>query len=351
MCLEALALSYEEFAKARGSWSTSLENCVDNNIFLTWEWITGWWKHFGQGREFTLIAIMDKGRFVAAAPLMKSRARKWGITIQKMEFVAAPMSDYHNFLLTEKSPEHVKMILDYASQSFPADLIELKEIPEDSALSQILRTKLNERPRFEEKVLGGCPYISLPARWEDYWATLRSSFRRNLRRLERNLRRKYIVEYEICRSDAVKNAMKNLFDLHQARSKSVRRLGIFSDLQTRGFHLDVASSFAEMGWLVLDQLKVNNETVAAGYNFKYGNKLYFYISGSSPTYSQYGVESLRNMYLIKHSIESGMKEYDFMRGEEAYKGNWNTLTRRNLRFRISKNRVRVLIGDLISKMA
>ncbi|MGZ3634342.1 MAG: hypothetical protein ACXVAJ_08475, partial [Parachlamydiaceae bacterium] len=39
---------------------------------------------------------------------------------------------------------------------------------------------------------------------------------------------------------------------------------------------------------------------------------------------------------IKYGIEKGLKEFDFLRGNETYKSLWGTNVRKNLQFRIPK---------------
>ncbi len=143
--------------------------------------------------------------------------------------------------------------------------------------------------------------------------------------------------------------MKTVFDLHQKRWQARKQPGAFSDQRFRDFHLDVARPFAERGWLTLNFLTLNDEPVAAGYAFKYAQKLFCYLSGFDPQYSEYEVGNLRHICLIKYCIENGLKEYDFLRGGESYKSLWNTSTRSNLQVRTIKRKIIPLVYDWITK--
>jgi len=158
------------------------------------------------------------------------------------------------------------------------------------------------------------------------------------------------VDFEICNDiETISNAMETFFDLHQSRWRSQEKPGAFADRKFRDFHLDVAKAFAKRGWLVLNFLMLNGEPVAAGYDFKYEQKLFYYLSGFDPEYSRYNVGHLRHMYLIKHCIENGLREYDFLRGDEPYKMKWNTSLRKNMEVRAIKRRIIPVFYNWITK--
>lgn len=344
-------LTFEEFLDARTVWNDTLRRSTDNHIFLTWEWLTNWWRHYGDKRKFLLITVSDGKRIVAAAPLMSSRYKLYGLQLRKIEFIGTPASDYHSFLLTDRKPEYAKIMIEYADHVAPEwDCIELQEVPENSETAKIIRTTSKEPLGLEERIQNLCPFIPLPNTFEDYLRRLGSSWRRNLRRWERKLRQNFKIDFNIHNDiDTVNDSMKIVFDLHQKRWQSRKEPGAFSDQRFYDFHLDVAQSFAERGWLTLNILTLNDEPVAAGYSFEYTQKLFCYLSGFDPHLSEYHVGHLRHMYLIKHCIENGLKEYDFLRGVESYKRLWKSFIRRNLQVRATKRRIIPIVYDWITK--
>lgn len=342
-------LDYDEFLNARDTWDEALRRSSDKNIFLTWEWLSTWWKYFGEKKGFLLTVITDEQKILAAAPLMYTAYRSLGIGVTKIEFAGSPDSDYHSFLLTENKPEYVMMIIDHARMSAPRTaVIELDEIAEDSVSADLVRTV----SKTEGTVRHQCPFITLPVTWDAYYQTLGPNFRSYLRRSERKIQQNYQVQHQIC-SDygAVNQIMKTLFELHQKRQRSKKRVGVFAEERMRKFHLDVARCFFERGWLMLDSMLLNNELAAIGYNFVYANKVYYYLSGHDPLFSDYSVESLRHMSLIRSCINNGLTEYDFLRGNEAYKERWTNSARRNLRFKLGPKGTHDALNRLITKTA
>jgi CelD/BcsL family acetyltransferase involved in cellulose biosynthesis len=326
--------SPEEFLEMKDTWNNAVQRCLDNHVFLTWEWLSTWWKHFGGNRKFLLLTLSDSGRVLASAPLMSTVYSLFGARVRKIEFLGTPASDYQTFLLTERKTENVELLLGYAQRRVPDwHFVELTDVPERCETSQILGSMRLAPLGFEHEVMEACPYVSLPEDFDDFQRTLSPHFLNEIRRRERRLGEEFGVEFEVVeRSEHAEDAVRSLAILHQKRSVVKGHMGIFSDERVMGFHLDIARSFAKNGWLLVAFLKVNGRRVSGQYNFIYANKLYCYLSGFDPVYAKYGLGSIIDFRLIEHCINAGIKEYDFARGQEPYKNRWNPRLRDNLRF-------------------
>ncbi len=66
-------------------------------------------------------------------------------------------------------------------------------------------------------------------------------------------------------------------------------------------------------------LEINGEKVATSLSFVCRNVRYLYNSGYNPAQSSLSVGLLNHALTIKKSIEEGLRAFDFMRGDEAYK--------------------------------
>jgi CelD/BcsL family acetyltransferase involved in cellulose biosynthesis len=338
--LKVAAPTFEEFLDARTKWNFALQRSLDNHIFLTWEWLSCWWKHYGNKRNFILVTINDGEKILAAAPLMNTEYNLFGMKLRKIEFIGTPASDYHSFLLTVKKPEYTRTMIKYVNRIAPDwDCFEFEEVPTDSETADVLRTISKEPFKLKEDIGTLCPYIILPSKFEDYFKGLGSNWRRNMRRWVKKLKQDFKVEFKICNSvETIDDALRTFFDLHQKRWRSKRQPGEFADKTFCDFHHDVARSFAEKGWLTLCFLTLDDEPVSAVYAFKYAQKMFNYLTGFDPQYSIYRVGHLIFLYLIQHSMNNGTKEFDFMRGDESYKRQWNPVVRKNLELRAIRKR-------------
>ncbi len=104
---------------------------------------------------------------------------------------------------------------------------------------------------------------------------------------------------------------------------------------------EVAKKFAHKGWLNLSFLDINGEHVSGVLGFEYNEKYYYYQTAFDPNYS-YSVGNIHILYILKDLIARGLKEFDFLRGAEAYKLRWQPLLRNN-------NRIVMMTKNPVSK--
>ena len=321
-------------------WDQMVSKSLDNHPFLTYEWLTSWWKHFGKGKELKLFTSRHDGAISLAIPVMYSTRRVFGMKHSKVEFAAAPESDYNVFLVTsfqEASRTVDELIASMMEDSTDADCVVFEDVPENSLTSRLLEKVNGEGLGGSCSVTNSCPYIPLPHSFELFLQSLGPNMRRNLKVWERQALEDYRVEF--VRYDKIgtaEEAMNILFDLHQKRQREIGNYGVFSDSVQRRFHADVADAFAEKGWLALFFLTFNGKPVSTVYAYEYNKKLYAYLCGFDPEYARYRPGHLAFKNLIRYGIEKELKELDFLRGDEEYKTRWGAMVRNNFEFRFPK---------------
>src|SRR5712692_8540819 len=82
----------EAFRRLRTEWNDLLAASDADCVFLTWEWLFTWWKHFGAGLRLAILAVRDRGELVGIAPL--ALRRRLGFPV--LEFLGSGLvgSDY-----------------------------------------------------------------------------------------------------------------------------------------------------------------------------------------------------------------------------------------------------------------
>jgi CelD/BcsL family acetyltransferase involved in cellulose biosynthesis len=169
-----------------------------------------------------------------------------------------------------------------------------------------------------EVVAEVCPVIALPASWEEYLASLDRKERHETRRKLRRIAREAEVEwYSIPGGEELENAIGDFIALHRA---SAVEKDAFMDRRMQGFFRSLARALACQGWLRLEFLEVNGERVAALLNFDYRDRIMVYNSGFDPQRYPHlspGIVILANS--IRGAIDLGRSNFDFLRGDEAYK--------------------------------
>lgn len=329
---------FSQFQNLRDRWNNVLSASKNNEIFLTWEWLSSWWRVFGKGRQQRILLARDKGKIVAIAPLMRTKYHflHFG-NLAKIELIGCPQSDYNNFILVDKETNCLKLFFDRLIGSKDWDCLELREIPESSVSVDVLRRLDFEKSvgKLQERQISVCPYMSLPSSIDILVGRFKGDMRRNLRRRMKRLGEKFRVEFKTQDDfDSVEEAMNIFFKLHQKRWRTKGVSGVFAGKALQDFHFNVARLFNEKGWLGLYFLTVNDDPIGAIYSFDYEQKKYEYLTGFDPTYSKYSVGNLLRLHVAEDCIRRGFREYDLMRGDELYKSKWCTKSRKNLEMRL-----------------
>ncbi len=325
----------------REEWDELLARSASNIVFMTWQWQSVWWRHFGAQEECRLHLLVvrdEKGAltgvaplFITSEPLPPPKAYKQGALRPKGE--GAPLrivrivggidvADYLDVIAPHNRMENVwSVVLDYlVEQRVEWDVIDFHSLPQFSPSHQILPRLAAERGLdfrvFPEDV---SPVISLPDDWEAYLMSLRKKDRHELRRKVRKLEGRDDVKwYLVTPTDAgaLHIAMETFLDLH--RKSDTEKAG-FMDDKMANYFLDMAASLAATGWLDLAILEVDNQPASAYLSFVFNGRVYLYNSGYDPRFASYSAGVALLAYRIHKAILQGCRYFDFLRGDESYK--------------------------------
>jgi CelD/BcsL family acetyltransferase involved in cellulose biosynthesis len=193
-----------------------------------------------------------------------------------------------------------------------------------------------------------CPTLRLPATWEEYESGLGRNLRQNLRRYARKLERdsgEALVTEIVTDPTRAAAAIDVVADLHQRVRSARGDAGVFRHRGMIEFHRLLARRLAEEGRLRLYALTVSGAPISAIYCMRFGDVVSFYQTGYDPAFAKYGPGRYIMAQAIRASIEEGAREFDFLRGDEAYKAVWGATVRCDLRIRVPRSlRGRVVAG-------
>ncbi|MEM1507737.1 MAG: GNAT family N-acetyltransferase [Candidatus Bathyarchaeia archaeon] len=345
----------DRFFELKGEWNRVLEKSSDNHVLLTWEFMSTYVKHFGDGRKLKVLCIKDGDRTIAIAPLRLSRYNlACSFSYNAIEPLAYMHADYTGLILSEREAKCLKLLLQYLFQQGDWDFIYLYDIPGSSILLKLLPKISREASvtfEFKEGVI--CPYLEIPKSTEVLMSRISASLRRNIRRYLKKLEKDY-GRVELKRYDeigSVEQAMHTFICLHQKKWQSQGMPGVYNNSKRINFSLDAANIMANRGWLALYFLTANGEPVAGLHCLEYNRVIYGGLSGFDPAYAKYSVGNLAIIKLMEKCVGKGIKEFDFMKGAEPYKFNWTKTYRRNFGVRFVNKRLNSAIYDLGIKAA
>ncbi|MDY7032975.1 MAG: GNAT family N-acetyltransferase [Thermodesulfobacteriota bacterium] len=308
------------FKKLEDCWNDLLEESSSNDIFLTWQWQSTWWTHFGKGKELGLLAVRSKeGDLLGLAPFFLESLSNCERVV---EFIGGTdITDYLDIIVQSGSEEDVcREIVDFLeSIQDDWDSVDLHCLKETSIALNVLKPIIIERGYSvtvsQEDV---CPKIILPSSWNDYLDLLskkdRHELRRKIRRIEGKSQSVYNKNIED--QDSLVSGMEQFFSLHRD-SNSQKKSFMHGNMEA--FFQAIAHTLFAENWFKLSFLHRNGTSLASSLCFEYENKTYLYNSGYDPKNSSLSPGIVHVAHLIREAIEAGRMEFDFLRGNEPYK--------------------------------
>ena len=286
--------------------------------FLTWNclfvlpvWLKPWWDNFGRNAALYLLSIRHEGRIIGIAPLQRSddTVRLIGDenVCDNLDFIVAP----------EKSAEFYRILLNHLKQD-GVKRLELEPVRQDSSvMAQLLpmAEKTGCRSSYEGHDVSF--ELALPGSWDDYLTLLRGKERHEIRRKLRRLYEAGPISYRLVEdASSLKKEMETFLELF--RSNRADKAEFMND-QMASFFKELAEALQEARILKLFFLYLDERAVAATMCFDYRSTMYLYNNGYDNDFSLLSVGLLGKVLSIKESIQSGKKNYDFLKGAEVYK--------------------------------
>lgn len=327
------------FTALRSEWTELLAHSRSDSLFLSWEWLHTWWKHLSDGRRLRIVALWESGRLIALAPLCL-RARRWRrlVPFPVLEFLGSGIigSDYLDVIIREGSESAAVAALSSAlGQS--RNMVELSQVLKGLARVDELTTAMGRHGwHARQKVTDVCPYIDLRGHdWSSFLSRLGSAHRYNFGRRHRKLHAAWTLRFETAACDLERKAsLDMLVQLHRRRWHERHRSGAFELPAVLGFHEEFSRLALARGWLRLHILYLDHEPAAAIYGFNYRDRFYFYQSGFDPKFRQWSVGLVMMGLTIQQAIREGVREFDFLRGDESYKFLWTSTQRELVRWEL-----------------
>lgn len=321
--------TWNELEAIRPAWESILEGAEALTIFSTLEWLGAWWKAFAKDKElFAPVFSNSDHEIVGVVPLYVDLVDPaFPIRVRRLRFVGDGSEDSDNLDLIFRpgyEASCAQALLSWMSANSNWDLCELNTFPFDSAglpsfVSELKRHKWTfrrlERPRST---------ISLPDTWESYLKqTISKKENAKIGYYTNKLQKRFQVSITRCDSaQALPASLATLFELHQKRWELQGKPGAFAPAQRCEFYSSMAASFAERGWLEFWILRLDGRAVAGQYGFRYRDTVYALQEGFDPEYSSESVGNVLRAHVLKTLIGQGVRQYDFLGGEDPSKNRW-----------------------------
>jgi CelD/BcsL family acetyltransferase involved in cellulose biosynthesis len=308
------------FAELQPAWNSLLARSRSDNLFLTWEWQSTWWRCLGTG-DLWLLAWHQDATLVGIAALYLATDQKG---TRRLALVGCiEVSDYLDVIADANYAEPVlqALLAWLTGPDAPAwDVLDLCNLPQVSPTPrQLPELAAGMGLAALTEVDDVCPVIALPDDWEVYLEQVvnkkqRHEIRRKLRRIEREAR---VHCYVVGEGQDLAEETAAFIELHRL---STQEKHSFMTPDMQAFFQEMTQAMAKAGWLYLTFIEVNGDRAAAMLGFLYHDHLLIYNSGYDPqAYADLSPGIVLTSYTIQDAIGQGVQVFDFLQGDEVYK--------------------------------
>jgi len=194
---------------------------------------------------------------------------------------------------------------------------------------------------------GLCPYVTLPNDWNAYLESLSPNTRQKIRRLLKQVDAKGEYRVTVATPETFAQDLKTLLGFWETKWRA--RKGDRVDNLVRSNGAMLTRSF-ESGLVYLPTFWHGDRAVAALATLVDPRKrtFSFYMTGRDETFDGPPPGVILHAFSIRHAIELGYTEYDFLRGNEPYKYSFGCAERK-IRGTVLETRNGRNLGGLIDR--
>ncbi|MFN1835768.1 GNAT family N-acetyltransferase [Balneola sp. MJW-20] len=353
--------SEELFAGMAEEWET-LHSLAGTPVFLSFDWMQCWWKHFGrhENRRLHILLVKEDEELVAIIPLYEGRSVIFGKTIQRRLNLMGDgtavneslghrdtygRSDFLDFIVKPGFEDQVcSTLIDYFSQAEYTnfDHFRATHINDRSfIMNHLIPAMKKAEKKFMVEEIDICPSIAMTDDFEEtFLYDVSSNTRRRLRQSLKAIGAEEGYEvHEINDEKELLREYEKMRDLHQERWNSLGYPGSFLDQRFDHFLKEYVFESFRKGNLSFRYATDSGGYCASRMAMIDNDRYYDYMSGfdvHSPS-AKYrpGIGLLTLM--IKEGHEEGFKSVELLRGDEGYKFDFTSEVFKNWQLIIPMN--------------
>ena len=319
----------EQLSQINDEWKLLLKESDADNLFLSWDWVSSWIESNEECELFVIIVRDSNQSLVGVAPFHLSPISKAGLSVRTLKFVGDQRGDSVGLGIICRSGLEAEVsvaILDCISTVGGWNVLVLSDLAENASTAAFIR-EIQRRKWSTAK--RGSPHslLALPETWGAFLQTLSRKRRAGLRRTIERLEGLNIRFERVDSAAAVLEAMEELFRLHTARWRLAGISGAFRSKQRREFYMKAALSALQNKTLDLWTARIEGNIVAVELGFVTSGRRVALQSGFDPRFARLRVGAALEAHVIQAAILAGVREYDFLGGDQRFKAGWGAQLR------------------------
>jgi CelD/BcsL family acetyltransferase involved in cellulose biosynthesis len=315
-----------EFMALESSWKSLLESSKTDSVFSTFEWLSTWWRHFGQGKQLSIVTAQRGGRTVGIAPFVISQREGF----KQAALMGGHVTDYKDFIIDQREdrPAVLESMLAHLFETAPIDLLQVNGLRADACNFAALNASLPRldvwRPMLRSYSVA--PYIPIGESWASYWASLASEFRRaSKQRMARLVKASNSVRFgDPANGNDVQCFVSDLFEYKIGRWQEAQRKDLTLQQPTvQDFYRAMAQRMFDAGWLRMCELQVDDRAAAIDLGIEYGEKYYSCQYTLNHEFEAYSAGRLLSLHILEDAFTRHLREVDLLLGDGTHKRDYH----------------------------
>jgi CelD/BcsL family acetyltransferase involved in cellulose biosynthesis len=323
---------FKSLVSAKPEWDRLIDLAGIEHPFLGHDWIQSWWESFGAGRKLNILLVKDGEELVGIAPLMMSRKRMYGVSVRELGFMYNDHTPRFDFIVARNHASVYQAIWRHlCDRREEWDLLKLCQIDSGSRtlmelplLAAASGCQVGTWPSIES------PFLRMEGSFDQYFKSLNSGLRQNLKRRMKRLEERGAVEFEcVSAEEQIDGALPDAFRIEADSWKGSAGTAIECDPELQKFYSLVAHRAARRGALYLTFLRANGRRIAFDLSLIHNNKRFILKPGYLQEYRTCSPGQQLTAMTIRDAFARGLTEIDFLGAAEEWKLSWTSERRKS----------------------
>src|SRR5215207_6459351 len=321
-------------------WNQLVEQSIADTPFSRYEYLNEWWKTLGGGEwksaESVLVSATENDQLIGLAPLFIA---EYDGQQALMLVGSIEISDYLDLIVREQDlPRFLSGLFDFLTSASISSwsAVDWYNIPDSSPTRAALMAEFEKRGwQYQAEIYRPTPRITLNGSFDEYLGRVEKKQRHEIRRKMRRAAEseKNVRFYVVDGTEDIDSEINSFFDLMVQDPNKEQ----FLHPEMREQMTVTIQNAHRRGYLWLGFLEVDGVKAAASLNFDYKNKLWGYNSGVGREHMELSPGWVLLAHVIQWCAENGRYEFDFMRGDEAYKYRFGGVNKYVMRVKVTKS--------------
>jgi CelD/BcsL family acetyltransferase involved in cellulose biosynthesis len=168
-----------------------------------------------------------------------------------------------------------------------------------------------------------CPWLELPASWEELIGGVSGSLRSQVKRRRQGLEKAGSLQFRtVSGGESFAADLETFLALEASGWKAKTATAILSNPSTERLYREFARDAGEKGWMRLYVLELDGKAIAADYGCAFAGRGVFIKTGFDEAFSRLSPGLVLRAEVLRSSIEEGLQHYDFLGEADTYKTRW-----------------------------